>query len=86
MRVYNYIRGYTFFSEWHVLLPVSHSNGSLLTMPTSKLISYLGHPNTPDLNLSKLVALYIISDHDLIHNAILTPPQSHTTILMCLLT
>lgn len=62
------------------LLSVSDSTCSLLSVPTSKLISNLRCLGGSHTNLTELVALLVDCHHHLIYNTSLCPPHEHTAI------
>eukprot|EP00568_Trieres_chinensis_P019218 CAMPEP_0183327902 /NCGR_PEP_ID=MMETSP0160_2-20130417/84003_1 /TAXON_ID=2839 ORGANISM="Odontella Sinensis, Strain Grunow 1884" /NCGR_SAMPLE_ID=MMETSP0160_2 /ASSEMBLY_ACC=CAM_ASM_000250 /LENGTH=611 /DNA_ID=CAMNT_0025496047 /DNA_START=360 /DNA_END=2190 /DNA_ORIENTATION=+ len=57
--------------ERHVLLAVSHSNGTLLPMPRGEFVADLRDPNIPNPNLREPVPLLRRADQDVVHDPVL---------------
>ena len=71
MRVDNQVWAYTFLSEGHVLLSVSHADRSFLAVSGRKLVSNLWDSNRPHLDFGEAIAILISCQDDLFYHTVL---------------
>mmetsp|Transcript_33330 Transcript_33330/g.48621 ORF Transcript_33330/g.48621 Transcript_33330/m.48621 type:complete len:227 (+) Transcript_33330:902-1582(+) len=81
--VHNNIRDNTFCSEWHILLPIRHTNCTLLSMPRSKLVTDLWNAHVSNTNFCELISLFCGTNHDVINDTVLICFHRSTTITLC---
>ena len=60
-----------FLGEWHILLPVRHSNRALLPMSRCKLVADLWNSNGSHLYLGKAITILVSCQDHLIYHAFL---------------
>jgi hypothetical protein len=72
VRVHDHIRHDALSRERKILLSVSHSARSLLTVPTSKLISDLRNSNCSHFDLSEPEIVLIVGNNNLIDDSTLS--------------
>ena len=70
-----------FLSEGHVLLPVGHPNGTLLTMARGKLVTDLWDTDGSHLDLREAVAILVRRQNDLVNHSILRVLQLSGAVL-----
>jgi hypothetical protein len=71
MRIDDQVRNDTLLSEWHIFLPVSHTDSTLLTVTRSKLVTNLWDSDRPHLDLCEPVPFFISGeDYTVDHTAL----------------
>jgi len=79
----NQVRRQSLTREGHVLLPVRHTAGTLLSVAGGKFVSNLGDSHSADADLDELVAFRKGGrDHDLVDNALLISTQGNGGITL----
>lgn len=82
VRVDDDVRRDAFHGEGHVLLPVGHAHGALLSVSRRELVSYLWRSNRAHPHLHELVALVVGRQHHLVHDARLAAAQGSAAVSM----
>ena len=75
--VHDHVGNDTLDCEGQVFLPVGHSAGSLLSVPTGELVSDLGNLDRAHLNFDQAAAIFVRSERDLVNVAFLGVLERH---------